>query len=195
MKQLIFATHNANKVREISALIGGGFEMKSLDDIGFFADIPETGATLNDNALIKARTIFSQSAIPCFADDTGLEVDALGGAPGVYSARYAGDECDSDRNIDKLLSALAGQTNRSARFRTVIAFVDKSETLFFEGVVEGRIAERRLGEGGFGYDPIFIPSGFDVSFAQMNLADKNKISHRGRAFHSFVEYLKTKSND
>ena len=195
MEKIVFATANSHKVREAAEILGPGFEILTAAQAGITEEIPETGETLGENSLQKALYLWERLGCDCFADDTGLEVDALGGAPGVYSARYAGDECDSDRNIDKLLSALVGQTNRSARFRTVIAFVDKSETLFFEGVVEGRIAERRLGEGGFGYDPIFIPSGFDVSFAQMNLADKNKISHRGCAFHSFVEYLKTKSND
>lgn len=185
---LVFATHNKNKVKEVLAL-ANTISIKSLDEIGITEDIEETGLTIEENALIKARYVFAKSKTACFADDTGLEVEALDGAPGVYSARYAGEECNSEKNIDKLLDALSNNENRTAKFRTVIALVDANGEQLFEGIVNGCISKVRLGDGGFGYDPVFIPNGYDVSFAQMDLSDKNKISHRALAFKKFIEHI------
>lgn len=189
--ELLFATHNRNKAAEIARMTGDRYTLLTLDDAGITVDIPETADNLQGNALIKARFLHQLSGKACFADDTGLEVDALNGAPGVTTARYAGPECDPQRNMDKLLKALDGQTDRTARFRTVIAFidVDGSETLF-EGVCEGTIATERHGERGFGYDPIFAPLGFGgQTFAQMSMDDKNKISHRGKAVRALADFL------
>lgn len=189
MKELIFATHNAHKAEEINQLIKK-YQVKSLDDIGYRDEIDETGATLQENALIKAHTVYQATGKACFADDTGLEVTALRGAPGVYSARYAGEEADAEKNMNKLLEALDGEKNRTARFRTVIAFVDeKGAQHFFEGIVEGKILTEKRGEKGFGYDPIFLPDGYDQSFAEMSAEEKNRISHRGRAVEKFVKFL------
>lgn len=189
--ELLFATHNHNKAAEIARMTGDRYTLLTLDDAGITVDIPETADDLQGNALIKARFLHQLSGKACFADDTGLEVDALNGAPGVTTARYAGPECDPQRNMDKLLKALDGQTDRTARFRTVIAFidVDGSETLF-EGICEGTIATERHGERGFGYDPIFAPNGFGgQTFAQMSMDDKNKISHRGKAVRALADFL------
>ena len=191
MKELLFATHNANKANEIQSLVGSEYRLLTLDDAGVTADIDENASTLECNALIKARFLHRMTGRPCFADDTGLEVDALQGEPGVHTARYAGDECDPERNMSKLLMALDGAENRRARFRTVVAFVDAdgSERLF-EGVCEGSIAEAKRGDCGFGYDPVFCP---DVAggrtFAEMPMSEKNAISHRGKAIGKFVDFL------
>ena len=190
--KLVFATNNKHKLQEVRDILGDRVEVLSLSDINCYDDIPETGTTLQENALIKARWISEKYNCNCFADDTGLEVDALGGAPGVYSARYAGEECDSQANMQKLLHNLTGENNRDAQFRTVIALIiDKEETLF-DGVVKGRISCEKMGEAGFGYDPIFIPEGYDVSFAQMGSEEKNRISHRYRATEKLSKYLKEK---
>ncbi|MDP4207203.1 MAG: RdgB/HAM1 family non-canonical purine NTP pyrophosphatase [Bacteroidota bacterium] len=197
LQKIIFATNNAHKLKEIQHLIGDHFSLQSLKDIGFEGDIPETRPTLEGNALDKARFIYDRFQQPCFADDTGLEVTALNGEPGVYSARYAGplenfgtEDNRSKANIEKVLAKLANASDRSARFRTVIAYIDGKDEYLFEGIVNGRIIVENLGDGGFGYDPVFIPEGYDQTFAQMPLSEKNKISHRARAFAKFVEFMK-----
>lgn len=193
--ELLFATRNSGKVAEIRNLIGDRYAILSLDDIGLSDEIPETADTIEDNALIKARLVRDLTGKACFADDTGLELKALGGEPGVRSARYAGDDCDPERNIDKVLGKIEGLSVRGAQFRTVIAFVDEAggETLF-EGVCKGRIARYRQGSGGFGYDPIFIPDEGDghSTFAQMDMERKNKISHRGKAVRALVDFLRSR---
>jgi len=192
--ELVFATANRHKLKEVQAMLPGNLQIKSLSDIGFTGDIPETEATLEGNALLKVRYIHSRYGVSCFADDTGLEVEALNGAPGVYSARYAGVEGTTEvrakANVTKLLHELAGKTNRRARFRTVIAYIDAdNREHLFEGAVNGRIIEEAIGSEGFGYDPVFIPEGYNVSFAQMLLCEKNRISHRARAFRKFAEAI------
>ena len=167
-------------------------EIQSLKDINLEGDIPETSDTLEGNATQKAEWIYNRIGQDCFADDTGLEVEALDGAPGVYSARYAGEGCSFADNVNKLLKAMDGQTNRKARFRTVICFIENGEKHYFEGIVNGTIIEKGSGNMGFGYDPIFVPDGYDISFAEMPLDEKNKISHRGLATQKLVEYLKNK---
>lgn len=191
-KTLFFATGNPNKVREVNDILGADFSIKSMKDLGHEEDIPETSPTLEGNALQKARFVREKFGVDCFSEDTGLEVDALDGAPGVYSARFAGPEKDSGANIDLLLKRLKGATDRKARFRTVIALLSDGEEHLFEGTVEGRIAQQRQGSGGFGYDPVFIPDGFRRSFAEMSLEEKNGISHRGRAIRKLVDFLKNR---
>ena len=197
MNQLVFATANKHKFEEVRAILPDGLQLKSLSSIGFTGDIPETEATIEGNAVLKARYVSKIYMMPCFADDTGLEVEALNGAPGVYSARYAdiegSQEVRSKANINKLLCELAGKTNRKARFRTVIAYVDiNHETHIFEGVVNGSITETALGNEGFGYDPVFMPDGYDLTFAQMPLSEKNLISHRAKAFQKFASSISSK---
>lgn len=187
--ELIFATNNQNKVKEIRQKISGGYEILSLKDIGFTEDIPEDFETLKENAEVKAETIFKLTGKNCFADDTGLEVDALNGEPGVYSARYAGVHGDSEANMKKLLHLLEKSKNRAARFRTVICLIVNRHKLFFEGVAEGEITIRKSGAEGFGYDPIFKPIGYEITFAEMPLAEKNKLSHRAKAFEKMLSYL------
>lgn len=188
--QLCFATNNAHKLSELRQLVGNIINLQSLQDIGCSVDIPETGNTLQANSLEKATYIKEQFAINCFADDTGLEVDALEGAPGVYSARYAGEPANSINNVNLLLKNLKGVSNRKARFRTVITLLINDDTpLFFEGIVEGRITEEVSGNSGFGYDPIFIPQGFSCTFAEMSADEKNRISHRGKAVQKLVNFL------
>ena len=188
--KLVFATNNKHKLEEVRAIVGDRVEILSLNDINCHDDIPETADTLQGNALIKARHIYEKYGMDCFADDTGLEVDALNGEPGVYSARYAGDECDSEANMLKLLDKLTGKSNRSAQFRTVIALIINGEEKLFNGIVKGTITEEKMGNSGFGYDPIFIPEGFSESFAQMSSEMKNSISHRYRATEQLSIYLK-----
>lgn len=190
--KLVFATNNKHKLQEVRAIVGNSVEILSLSDIECYDDIPETADTLQGNALIKARHIYEKYGVDCFADDTGLEVDALGGEPGVYSARYAGEECNSENNMQKLLHNLTGKSERSAQFRTVIALIIKGEEKLFNGIVKGTIAEGKMGDSGFGYDPIFIPEGFSESFAQMSSEQKNSISHRYRATEQLSNYLKEK---
>lgn len=189
--KLVFATNNAHKLEEIRRMAGSEIEILSLSDIGCHDDIPETADTLEGNALIKARWVKERYGFDCFADDTGLMTDALDGAPGVWSARYAGPECDAQANMDLLLSRLQGVPfeRRSARFATVIALVTDTETTTFSGTVEGHIDTERHGNGGFGYDPIFIPVETGVSFALMTPDEKNRISHRGRATRSLLAHL------
>ena len=188
--KLVFATNNRHKLDEVRAIVGDRVEVLSLNDIGCHDDIPETADTLQGNALIKARYIHEKFGVDCFADDTGLEVEALDGAPGVYSARYAGEECDSEANMQKLLQNLTGKSNRNAQFRTVIALIIKGEEKLFNGIVKGTITEEKRGDSGFGYDPVFIPEGFSESFAQMSGEMKNSISHRYRATLELSNYLK-----
>lgn len=189
MRELIFATNNKHKLEEVSQLLVGKVNIVSLADAGLEGEIPETADTLQGNALQKAQWVWERTGKDCFADDTGLEVDALGGAPGVYSARYAGEHCTFDDNVNKLLAAMEGKTNRKATFRTVICLIEGGEARFFEGRVEGCILTERYGEGGFGYDPIFMPDRYAVSFAEMPLDVKNQISHRGLAVKQLVNYL------
>lgn len=190
MKTLVFATNNKHKLHEVKALLDGVVEIKSLADMGLEGDIPETADTLQGNALQKAQWVWERTHLDCFADDTGLEVDALDGAPGVYSARYAGEGCSFDDNINKLLNAMDGKTNRKADFRTVICLIEDGKSSYFEGRVDGTILTERYGQDGFGYDPIFMPDRFAVSFAEMPLDVKNRISHRGLAVAQLVDYLK-----
>lgn len=189
MKQLVFATNNAHKLDEVRKILGGKFDVLSLKEIGCNDDIAETAETFEGNALIKARYIHDKYGYDCFADDSGLEIDALGGAPGVYSARYAGEAHDSEKNMAKVLEQLQGIENRTARFRTVIALILDGKEYLFEGEITGRIIEERRGAGGFGYDPIFIPDGETRTFAEMDDAQKNGISHRARAVKKLVAFL------
>ena len=189
MKELVFATNNAHKLRELREIAADKFTILSLKDINCNDDIPETADTIKGNALIKANYIKDKYGYDCFADDTGLEIEELGGEPGVYSARYAGEECDSEKNMAKVLEKLQGETNRAARFVTFIALRQGEETLTFEGEVQGEILTERHGNGGFGYDPIFKPLEADCSFAEMSADEKNAISHRGRAVAKLFEYL------
>ena len=189
--ELVFATNNAHKLDEVRQILGDRFTVHSLKEIGCTEDIPETGDTFQDNALQKARYVKEHYGYDCFADDTGLEVKALGGAPGVHSARYAGDH-DSEANMTKLLRELEKKPDRSAQFRTVVALILNGQEVLFEGIVTGRIAtERHYGESGFGYDPLFIPDGFTETFSQMSPENKNQVSHRGRAVRKLADYLKT----
>jgi len=189
--ELVFATNNQHKLKEVQALLGNHFRLLSLADIGFDEEIPEDYDTLQDNALQKARFIHSRFGHNCFADDTGLEVDALNGEPGVYSARYAGEAKNPHDNILKLLKNLTGIKSRNAKFRTVIALILNGKEFLFEGTIEGRIIEEGRGTDGFGYDPVFLPDGYTQTFAEMPLEIKNQISHRGRAVAKLVDFLKT----
>jgi XTP/dITP diphosphohydrolase len=187
--KLIFATNNNHKIREISDLLDDRFEVTGLADIGITEDIPEDADNLADNAMYKARYVHERTGLNVFADDTGLEVDALGGAPGVYSARYAGTSKDPSDNIIKLLKELEGVEDRKARFRTVIALIYDNIEYLFEGKVEGEIIKMRRGTGGFGYDPVFIAEGYNLTFAEMPLSEKNKISHRAMAMRKLIAFL------
>lgn len=189
MKELVFATNNEHKLRELREIAGEKFRILSLKDINCFDDIPETEPTIKGNALIKASYIKDKYGYDCFADDTGLEVEALGGEPGVYSARYAGEDCDSEKNIDKILAKLKNESNRKARFITYIALILEGNTHIFEGEVQGEILTERHGEGGFGYDPVFKPVESENSFAEMLPEEKNAISHRGRAVQKLLKFL------
>lgn len=186
---LIFATNNAHKLHELKEAVGGRFSIAGLAEIGCAEDIPETADTLEGNALQKARFIHTKYGKDCFADDTGLEIDALDGRPGVYSARYAGESVNFDDNMNKVLKELEGVTNRKACFRTVIALILDNKEYLFEGKVCGEILTEKHGAKGFGYDPIFRPDGFDCTFAEMPLSEKNKISHRGRAVQQLTAFL------
>ena len=189
MKKIVFATNNAHKLSEIRSILGDEYEILSLRDINCDVDIPETASTLEGNAEIKVRYIKEHFGYDCFADDTGLEVDALNGAPGVFSARYAGPENDSLKNMNLLLKNMSDKTDRKARFRTVIALLIDNQLTLMDGVVEGEITLQPQGDNGFGYDPIFSPEGFDVTFAQMDSSIKNKISHRAKALRAIKEQL------
>ncbi|WP_297097644.1 non-canonical purine NTP diphosphatase [uncultured Draconibacterium sp.] len=188
--KLVFATNNKHKLEELQAILGNHFSLLSLKDIECFDEIPEEQPTLEGNASQKAFYIYDKFKIDCFADDTGLEIEALNGEPGVFSARYAGEDKNPEANMQKVLEKLAKINERKARFRTVISLVIDGEETQFEGIVNGEILKEKRGGSGFGYDPIFKPDGFDQSFAEMGLEDKNKISHRGRAVQKLVDYLK-----
>lgn len=189
MIQLVFATNNAHKLEEVRAVVGNKFHIRTLADLGCTDDIPETGDTFEANASQKSTYLYERYGCDCFADDSGLEVAALGNEPGVYSARYSGTR-DMDRNIDLLLSRLGDQRDRTARFRTVISLRIGDEEHFFEGTVEGKIGYERKGEGGFGYDPLFTPAGYQKTFAQMTAVEKNAISHRALAVAKLADFLK-----
>jgi len=188
--KLVFATNNQNKVNEIKSLLGEGVEIVSLKDIGCNEELPETQETLEGNALQKARYVADNYNVNCFADDTGLEVDSLNGAPGVYSARYAGEQCTAEDNMTKILSELEGKENRKAKFRTIVALILNGKEHSFEGKIDGSITRSKSGSDGFGYDPIFQPNGFDITFSEMSMAEKNAISHRGKAVAKLVAFLK-----
>lgn len=187
--QLVFATQNPHKAKEIEAKLGDGFTILSLDGLGITEEIPETAATLEGNALMKARYVYQKTGRNCFADDTGLEVTALNGEPGVYSARYAGAQKNAGDNMNLLLQKLEGQQNRQAQFRTVIALIWEGDEHLFEGIAEGEIINNKRGDEGFGYDPIFVPQGHTLTFAQMTLEEKNQLSHRAKAFDKMREFL------
>ncbi len=186
---LVFATHNANKLKEVSLLLPKTIRLISLEDLGCHEEIPETESTLEANAQLKADYISHHYGISCFADDTGLIIDALNGAPGVHSARFAGEEKDSEKNMEKVLFELKNITSRTARFKTAIALNLNKKSILFEGLVEGTITKEKKGAEGFGYDPIFIPIGYDQTFAQLPIQIKNEISHRGKALQKLIAYL------
>lgn len=191
--KICFATNNQHKIQEVNKLLGKGFELVSLEQIGCFEELPEEQDTLEGNSQQKAEFVYQHYGISCFADDTGLEVKALGGAPGVYSARYAGDERNGEKNIQMLLKNLNGIHQREAQFRTVITFIaENKESVQFEGVVEGEIITEKAGSEGFGYDPVFLPKGYDRTFAQMSMEEKNTISHRANAVNRLVSYLRNR---
>ncbi|MBO7477653.1 MAG: RdgB/HAM1 family non-canonical purine NTP pyrophosphatase [Salinivirgaceae bacterium] len=190
MRELIFATHNQHKSEEVARMIGDLYNVKDLSQTGIDEDIPETGNTLEANARQKALYVYDRLGASVFADDTGLEVEALGGQPGVITARYAGPECDSVKNMQKLLAELENEDNRRAQFRTVICLKIGESEYLFEGVVKGTITRKFSGKEGFGYDPIFMPDGYNQTFAEMSMEEKNKISHRGRAVEKLVKFLR-----
>lgn len=192
MHRIVFATNNSHKLEEVTHILNGIIEIVGLADIGCFDDIPETADTLEGNALLKARFVKEHYRIDCFADDSGMEVEALNNAPGVYSARYAGEEKNHNLNMDKVLAELEGKPNRNARFRTVIALIEGNREHLFEGTVSGTITLEKKGSGGFGYDPIFTPDGYTQTFAELGSEEKNKISHRAKAVAQLVSYLQTK---
>lgn len=189
MKEIVFATNNQHKLEEVRAIVGKYFNVLSLADINCCEDIPETGSTFEENALQKARYVFEKYGYDCFADDSGLEVSALDNAPGVFSARYAGEPTDSQRNIEKLMHNMQGVSHREAQFRTVIALLYEGEQLLFEGCIKGVIIDTLRGDKGFGYDPVFRPCGYEETFAEMSSEQKNKISHRALATNQLIEYL------
>lgn len=191
MTKLVFATNNPNKLKELQAILGDEFELLGLKDIGCTEEIPEEQPTLEGNARQKAFYVYEKYGYSCFADDTGLEVEALNGEPGVYSARYAGEKKDAGANMNKLLHEMAKINNRKARFRTVISLVIDGKEKQFEGIAEGEITREKHGNSGFGYDPVFLPDGYSKTFAEMELHEKNKISHRGRAVQKLVNHLQT----
>lgn len=189
--KLVFATNNAHKLEEVRAILGNDYEVLSLADINLHEDIPETAGTLEGNALQKAQYVKQHYGLDCFADDTGLEVDALNGEPGVYSARYAGEGHDSEANMSKLLLKMNKKRNRKARFRTIVALIQGEDIHLFEGIVNGTIIKERRGKGGFGYDPIFVPEGYSQTLAEIG-EEKNKISHRARAIAKLADFLNNK---
>lgn len=188
--KICFATNNENKLKEIQAIVGDNYQIVSLKDLGCTEELPETHETLEENSLEKATYIYSHYKIPCFADDTGLIVETLNGEPGVYSARYAGEPSDSEKNMEKLLDAMKNFENRKAKFKTVITFIDSDgKNIQFTGEVEGNITNEKSGQKGFGYDPIFCPEGSDITFSEMELSEKNKLSHRARAVKKLTQHL------
>jgi XTP/dITP diphosphohydrolase len=189
MQQLVFATNNRHKLDEVSAKLNGAIQLLTLHDIGCYDDIEETGITFKANASIKSHHVYAEYKLNCFGDDSGLEIDALNGEPGVYSARYAGTHGNHAANISKVLDNLKDKTNRKARFRTVISLIWNGDEHFFEGTVEGNIRQELSGNGGFGYDPIFEPEGYDITFAEMSMEQKNAISHRAKAMEQLIAFL------
>lgn len=187
--KLVFASNNKNKIQEIQALVPNTIQIVSLDDIGCTEDIPETANTIEGNAILKANYVAEKYGYDCFADDTGLEVDALNGAPGVYSARYAGEQKDANDNMDKLLTELKNESNRKANFKTVIALNLNGKQNLFTGIINGKIIEEKIGTNGFGYDPIFVADGFDKTFAELSMKEKSTISHRGIAVKELILFL------
>ena len=187
--KLVFASNNKNKIQEIQALVPNTFQILSLEEIGCTEDIPETADTIEGNAILKANYVTEKYGYDCFADDTGLEVSALNGAPGVYSARYAGEQKDANDNMDKLLSELKDKTNRKANFKTVIALNLNGNQNLFTGIINGKIIEEKIGTNGFGYDPIFVAEGFDKTFAELTMEEKSTISHRGIAVKELILFL------
>jgi XTP/dITP diphosphohydrolase len=192
--QLIFATHNKNKLKEVRDLMPNHLQLLSLDELNIFDEIEETDSTIEGNALLKAQAIYKLTGQNCFADDSGLLVDALDGAPGVYSARYAGEQKSNEANMEKLLSELANKENRNAHFKTVIALIIDGKEFLFEGTINGKIISEKKGNDGFGYDPIFLPDGYSETFAQMNSETKNAISHRGIALKKMIEFVTSTSS-
>ncbi len=190
--EIVFATHNQHKTAEARDILGPDWILKNLQDIGQLEEIPETSDTLQGNALQKAQYVFEKYHTNCFADDTGLEIEALNGRPGVYSARFAGEHCSYSDNVNKVLSEMEGMTNRRACFKTVVALILDGETFYFEGRIDGHITEKPSGEGGFGYDPVFMPDGYDRTFAELSAEEKNKISHRGIAMSKLVKFLNSR---
>ncbi|WP_304199219.1 non-canonical purine NTP diphosphatase [Flavobacterium alvei] len=188
--KIVFATNNKNKILEVQQMLPQTIEIISLESIGCFEEIPETAATIEENAIMKANYVTEKYGYDCFADDTGLEVEALNGEPGVFSARYAGEQRNSDDNMNKLLKTLTGEPNRNAQFKTVIALNLKGKQQCFTGIAKGEITIEKTGNQGFGYDPIFKPEGFDVTFAQLSLVEKGAISHRGKATEQLIAFLK-----
>lgn len=189
ISQLVFASNNKNKIEEIQQLLPKNIEILSLEDIGCFEDIPETANTIEGNAILKANYVSEKYGLDCFADDTGLEVDILDGAPGVYSARYAGEQKNANDNMDKLLDALDDKSNRKANFKTVICLNIKGEQQLFTGIINGKIIDKKIGTNGFGYDPIFVADGFDKTFAELSMEEKSTISHRGIAVKELILFL------
>lgn len=190
MTKLVFASNNKNKIKEIQQLVPKEIQIISLEDIGCHVDIPETAETIEGNAILKANYITQHYGYPCFADDSGLEVDVLHGAPGVYSARYAGEPKDDNKNIEKLLLTLKNETNRKANFKTVICLNLNNEQHLFTGIINGLITTEKKGTNGFGYDPIFIPEGYQKTFAELEIEEKSYISHRGKAVKELIDFLK-----
>ena len=191
MHKIVFATNNAHKIAEVSAILGQDFQLISLKEIQCFDELPETQLTIEGNALQKVQYVYEKFGLDCFADDTGLEVEALNGAPGVYSARYAGENCIAENNIKKLLQELDGKSNRNAFFKTVVALILDGKEYLFEGKILGEILLEKQGSDGFGYDPVFLPNGYDQSFAQMGMNLKNSISHRALAINALATFLKS----
>ena len=187
--KICFATNNKKKIEEVKAALGPEHHIVSLEEIGCHEELPETGNTLDANAFQKARYVKEHYGVDCFADDTGLEVEALNGAPGVYSGRFAGEPRSDERNIELLLERMKDQSHRKARFRTVIALILEEKEYAFEGIAEGEILDEKVGTGGFGYDPVFRPVGFEKTFAELTLEEKNQLSHRGKAVKSLIEFL------
>lgn len=187
--KLIFATHNKNKLKEVKSLMPSSIELLSLDEINFNDEIEETANTIEGNALLKAKTIYEKTGINCFADDSGLLVDALNGAPGVYSARFAGEQKNDQDNMQKLLHELNDKPNRNAHFKTAMALIIDGKNYLFEGKIEGKIIAEKMGTNGFGYDPIFVPEGYTETFAQLDSETKNKISHRARALKKLLDFI------
>ena len=188
---LCFATNNKNKLNELQASINNSIRLVSLEEIGCHEEIPETEDTIEGNSLLKAQYIWDKYQIPTIADDTGLEVDFLEGKPGVYSARYAGEKCSSEDNMQKLLNEMGDTANREASFKTIITYINNNEVKQFRGICEGDIRKEKTGVKGFGYDPIFQPKGFNVTFAEMSMEEKNKISHRGKAVRKLIDFIRT----